>query len=118
MEAIIGEHLRKVAIESIEEATDTEVKMKLKNEIDFKQYKNKNLPVGVTVSYDMRWTKHSSDNRYDSILGHTLMIGCLAKNIITGVISSKLYIVCSRAHQMAKSHMRTSTPKIMKGRPK
>ena len=82
MEAIIGEYLRKVAIESIEEATDTEIKMKLKNEIDFKQYKNKNLPVGVTVSYDMRWTKHSSDNRYDSILGHTLMIGCLAKILL------------------------------------
>ena len=53
METIICEQLRRVAIELMEEVTDTEVKMTLKKEIDFIPYKNKNLSVGVNVSFDL-----------------------------------------------------------------
>ena len=90
MEAIIGEHQRKVAIESMEQATDLEVKMTFDNEINFKQYKSKNLPVGVTVFFDIGWNKRNSDNRYDSISGHVLMIGYLSKKIFASVVSSKM----------------------------
>ena len=118
MEAIIGEYLRKVAIESIEEATDTEVKMKLKNEIYFKQYKNKNLPVGVTVFFDIGWNKQNSDNRYDSISGHVLVIGYLSKKIFAGVVSSKMYIVCSNAQQNVEEPSEHVYPKNMRALPK
>ena len=43
----------------------------------------------------MGWSKRSSGNRYDSLSGHALMIGCLSKYIITAVVSSKLCRLCS-----------------------
>ena len=97
METIICEQLRRVAIELMEEVTDTEVKMTLKKEIDFNPYKNKNLPVGVTVSFDLGWNKYSSSNKYDSIPGHALIIIWLFNNIFLGVVFSNMYIVCLRA---------------------
>ena len=74
MEAIVGNHLRKVSIASMEQATDKEVKTILNNKNEFKEDENKNLPVGVTVFFHIYWNKHSSGNMYDSISGHTLKI--------------------------------------------
>ena len=88
MEVIIGERLGKITIEPMEQAADEKIRITLNNRNEFKEYKNKNLPVGVSVSFDMSWNKRSSGNRYDSILGHILMIGCLFENIIVGLVIS------------------------------
>ena len=47
----------------------------------------------------MLWNQYSSDNMYDSISDHALMIGCLSKKIIDDDVYSKIFIVCSRAQQ-------------------
>ena len=90
MEVIVGERLGKVTIEPMEQATDKEIRITLNNRNEFKEYKNKNLPVGVSVSFGMSWNKGSSNNRYDYFSGHILMIGCLFENIIAGVVISKI----------------------------
>ena len=38
--------------------------------------------IGLIVSFDMAWQKRGSGNRYDSISGHVLMIGCVTKKVI------------------------------------
>ena len=43
----------------------------------------------------MGWSKRSSENRYDSLLGHALAIGVLTKNILVVIISSKFCRLCS-----------------------
>lgn len=43
----------------------------------------------------MGWGKRSSGNRYDSLSGHTLMIGYLSKNIIIALVSSTICRLCS-----------------------
>ena len=79
MEPIVCEHLRKVTIESMEQENDKEFWITLNNENDFKEYTNKNLPVGLTVSFDIGWNKCSSSNRYVSMSGHSLLIGFYPK---------------------------------------
>ena len=79
----------------MQKSIDEEVKLTVDNEIKYKQCKAGNLRVGITVSFDICWSKRSSGNRYDSLSGHALMIGCLSKNIITAVDSSEMCRLCS-----------------------
>ena len=83
----------------MEQENDKEFRITLNNENDFKEYTNKNLPVGLTVSFDIGWNKCSSSSRYDSMSGHSLLIGFLSQKMIAGAISSKMYIVCSRGNK-------------------
>ena len=71
--------------------------MTWKNDNKFKQYKQRNLPVGMTVSFDMSWNKRSSSNVCNSLSGYALMIGYKSKKIIAGIISSKICRICSSA---------------------
>ena len=83
----------------MQKAIDEEVKLILDDEIKYKQFKAGNLRVRIAVSFDMGWNKRSSGNRYDSLSGHALMIGCLSKNIITSVVSSKMCRLCSPSEE-------------------
>ena len=53
----------------------------------------------IFVSFDMGWNKRSSGNRYDSFLGHALLIGCLSKKIVTGIVSNRICRQCSKAEE-------------------
>ena len=71
--------------------------------------------MGVTIYFDMGLSTHSSGNRYDPISSYTLMIRCLSKHIIAGVVSSKIYILCSRAQQNGEELMRERPPQTLWG---
>ena len=49
----------------------------------------------ISISFDMGWNKWSSGNRYDSLSGHALAIGCLSNKILNVVISTKICRQCS-----------------------
>ena len=53
----------------------------------------------ITISFDMGWNKRSSGNRYDSLSGHALAIGCLSNKILNVVVSSKICRQCSIARK-------------------
>ena len=84
IESIVGEHLRRVAEESMIEAWEQETEATLVSEgKDYKTWQD-NQPserekVKLTVSFDMGWQKRSSGNRYDSLSSHALMIGARFK---------------------------------------
>ena len=52
------------------------------------------------MSFDMRWNKRSSSNRYESLLRHIRMIGCKSKKIIAGIILGKTCRIysCTEVH--------------------
>ena len=83
----------------MQDAIDEKVRLALKDDAKYKQYLKGNLPVGITVSFDMGWNKRSSSNRYDSLSGHTLMIGYLSKKIVGDIVFSKMYRICSSAEE-------------------
>ena len=53
------------------------------------KYKQGNLRVGITVSFDTGWNKRSSGNRYDSMLGHYTQHVNDCKNLSTPLIYNK-----------------------------
>ena len=89
-ELTIGSTLRKVALESMEEVTEEEVRLTINNEEQQTQFNKRNLSLGISVSFEIGWNKRSYGNRYDSLSGHALIIGCLSNKIIPGVFSSKI----------------------------
>ena len=82
METAIGKYLRKLAVKSMEDGIDEEVRLTLNDVSKYTQYKNQNLTVALTVSFDMSLIKQSSGNKYDSISGHDLKIGVLSDKIL------------------------------------
>jgi len=99
MELAVGSTIRKVSAKSMDEATNEEVKLTLADEIKQKQFEQENLLAMITVSFDMGWNKRSSGNRYDSLSGHALAIGCLSNKILNVVVSSKICRLCSIARE-------------------
>ena len=69
-ELIVGSFLQKIAIDSMQDTIDQEMRLTLDDEKEYEQYKQGNLRVGITVSFGMGWNKRSSSNRYDSLSGH------------------------------------------------
>ena len=53
----------------------------------------------ISISFDIGWNKRSSGNRYDSLSGHALIIGCLCNKILNVVVSSKICRQCSVARE-------------------
>ena len=100
IETTIVKHLRKIAVKSMDEGIDEEVRLTVNDEKKYNEYKNKTLNVALTVSFDMGWGKRSSGNRYDSISGHALKIGVLSDKILTAAVSSKMCIICSNAENI------------------
>ena len=57
----------------MEEALEEEIKLTLESEEKVEIWKQGNLPVSITVYFDMGWNKRSSGNRYDSISSHAFL---------------------------------------------
>lgn len=70
MKSSIGSKLRKVATDSMEEAIEEKFRFRLEKiqriQIEYQKQK-RNSYIGITVSFDMGWSKRSSGNRYDSL---------------------------------------------------
>ena len=79
----------------MKEAIDEEVILTVEDSEKYKQYKEGKLRVGITVSIDMGWNKRSSDNHYDCLSGHALIIYCLLEQIVAAIVSSKMCRVCN-----------------------
>ena len=73
MELIVGPILRQVGTKAMEEALEEEIELILGSEGKFEMWKQGNLPVSITVSFDMGWNERSSGTRYDSISGHPFL---------------------------------------------
>ena len=100
IEGLIGKYLRKVAADSMDEALDNEVciTQKHKNIIP-RDWKTTDEAIGLTVSYDMGWSKRSSGNTYDSLSGHAFFVGVHSRQIIAAKVTSKKCTVCSCAEE-------------------
>ena len=89
IETLVGKHLRTIASASMKEAIELEgyLTKKEKNE-------DNNLR-GFANTYDMGWNKRSSGNKYDSLSGHGLLIGCRSGKVIGALVTSKICSVCN-----------------------
>ena len=94
MELTVGSTLRKVSTESMEEATKEEVMLTLTDEMEQQKFDKGNLLAMISIPLNMGWNKRSSGNRYDSLSGHALAIGCLSNKILNVVVSSKICRQC------------------------
>ena len=94
------------------DAIEEEVRTILNNDTKYKKYLKGNLQIGITVSFDTGWNKRSSSNRYDSLSGHALIIGCLSKKIVGAIVSSKMCRVCSLAEEHGEEPSDHVYPKI------
>ena len=96
MESSIGVDLRKVETDSMLVAIEGEVILTINNEEKFQEFKRniknkkQGIPITITISFDIGWSKRSSGNRYDSLSGHDLAIGVLTKSFLVAIVSSKL----------------------------
>ena len=69
----------------------------------------------ISISFDIGWNKLSSGNRYDSLSGHALIIGCLCNKIVNVVISSKICRQCSVARENGEEPTEHVCPQIYEG---
>ena len=56
------------------------------------------LQIGISVSYDMGWSKRSTGRVYDSLSGHGFMIGCSTGKVVAVAVRAKKCSKCSRAN--------------------
>ena len=84
-------------------AIEEEVRLIINDEEKFQEFKRniknkkQGITIAITISFDIGWSKRSSGNRYDPLLGHALAIGVLTKSILVAIVSSKLCRLCSLA---------------------
>ena len=98
IENLIGRHLRDVANESMDDALDHEVTLTQENKnVPVTDWKNMESQFGLTLSYDMGWSKRSSGHTYDSLSGHGFLIGGYSRKIVDAQVTSKLCSTCSSA---------------------
>ena len=77
-------------------AIDEEVRLTRTKE-EYEKYNKNELPAhanGLTIAYDMGWNKRSSGNRYDSVLGHGVVIGVRSKKVLCFKPKSKDCLFC------------------------
>ena len=80
IESLIGFHIRRIADESMQQQLDLEVTLTQENKNEHKQsWKTCDNPIGLTVGYDMGWSKRSSGHKYDSMSGHAFLVGSRSK---------------------------------------
>ena len=97
IELTVGSTLRKVSSKSMKEAIKEEVELTLADEIKQSKYEIGDLLAMISILLDMGWDKLSSGDRYDSLSGHALVIGCFLNKILNVVVSSKMCRQCSIA---------------------
>ena len=96
IEDVVGQHLRKVAEETMEDALKLEVKMSVSKN-HYTDWLNNTLPSlpEVAASYDMGWQKRSSRRTYNSVSGYVMVIGCRSSKVIDAVLLFKKCNICS-----------------------
>ena len=116
IESLIGKCLIETAEVSMKEALDKEIiateKYKKKIGKPWQTFLNK---IGLTVGYDMGWSKRSSGNRYDSMSGHAFFTGCHTKKIIAAQITSKKCSICTAAEARGSEIEEHSCPRNFQG---
>ena len=96
IEMLIGKHLRHVADKSMQQALDEEINLTQKHkQVPTINWKTNDTKVGLTLGYDMGWSKRSSGNRYDSLSGHAFLVGGHSRKIVGAKVTSKKCSVCS-----------------------
>ena len=109
-------------MKSMKTRIDEKLRLTVNDENKYNEYKNKNLTVVLTVSFDFGWSKRSFGNRYDSILGHALKIDVLSDKMQTKYLLQLFLVKCAllvaRLKILVKSYPTTSVPRIMKWHPK
>ena len=116
IENLIGKHLRDVANESMEDALDMEVELtqEYKN-LPPDDWRDMTTPFGLTLTYDMGWSKRSSGNTYDSLSGHSFLIGAHSKKIVDSHITSKMCSTCSSAEAKGVEPISHDCPRNLEG---
>ena len=57
---------------------------------------HKNLQhIGISISYDMGWKKHSTGRIYDSLSGHRFFIGTPSKDVVQLGLMQKSCSACA-----------------------
>ena len=117
IENLLGPYLRETAHESVQQSLDLEVKKTIEyKEATINNYKhNSDDKVGLTVSYDMGWSKRSSGSRYDSISGHAFLVGRHSHKIVGVQVTSKKCKICSIAESKGLQPREHECPMNYKG---
>ena len=102
----------------MEEGKLCEVRMRLESEDkNMKSWRQSETEqVKITKLFDMGWNKRNSGNRYDSLSGHTFMVGYYSQIIITGIITVKQCRICSSHDLKGKTPSCHDCPKTAPGR--
>ena len=112
IESLIGKHLRQIGDDSMTEALEKEVRMtQAYKDMPTIHWKSSQDKIGLTVAYDMGWTKRSSGNRYDSLSGHAFMVGVHSQKIIRAQVTGKMCSVCSTAETKGEESGEHECPK-------
>ena len=76
----------------MEEGKLLEFRMQLENEKKrlntWQEYEIEQI--SLNISFDMGRNKRISDNHYDSLFGHDVMVGCLSGRSIAGTVTTKI----------------------------
>ena len=98
IELLLGKYLRETADESMTEMLELEIEQtqQFKQE-PIQDWRTIDNPTGLTLSFDMGWSKRSSGNRYDSLSGHAFLLGCHTKKILFAQVTSKNCTTCTAA---------------------
>ena len=117
IETLIGKYFRQVANDSMHEARDIEVTLTQQQFKDqpVENWRSAENPVGLTLSYDMGWSKRSSGNIYNSLSGHSFLVGCHSKIILGAQVLSKQCSVCTSAESKGVTPRDHECPKNFTG---
>ena len=116
IESLIGKSLRGVADKSMDKALDKEVEKTLKyKNINHYNWKESDNHTGLTMSYDMGWSKRSSGHRYDSLSGHGFLVGAHSRKIVLAQVTSKYCKLCSSAEAKGEQVETHECPRNYKG---
>ena len=92
----VGQIIDKISKRSMVSAIDDEIRL-MRSSDEYTKWKNHELPAQanrLTVCYDMGWNKRSSGNRYDSVSGHSIIIGAHSKKVLNFRPVSKCCMFC------------------------
>ena len=116
IEMLVGKCIREVANKSMDLALNEEVKLTQEyKKVKQEDWKTSEQPVGLTVSYDMGWSKRSSGRTYDSISGHAFFVGGHSRKIVSCKVTSKQCSTCQAAEGKGISPIDHECPKNHEG---
>ena len=100
----------------MDRALDLEVQMtqEYKNE-PVVDWRNNDSPYGLTVSYDIGWSKRTSGSTYNSLSGHGFLVGAHSRKIVNAQVTSKECSTCSSAETRGVETPEHDCPRNYKG---